>query len=546
MAQLARITAAGVTPLLQEFAARQAEIAVTAGADRHWYALQSAFAHASWSLPQGWSQPATRSARIAYDIVDQAVLLQADEKYRRPWIPWLAHTTGLSAPALAAAGAPGPAASRLEQARTRILSERFYDETTELNALPPDLYGEVADQLTRNLRDLRDPRVSRMTRMTARNRLLQDLLKVRQRPGFEFFRWKQEPDALLRTLGDCPVVYLAPGYPHGTAVLGGGSLGEWHSVPLPACGWDPEPVDRFLGTALSKTAPTGARRRAIEPVTRWLGEAVWQPIAEHLAGLDAFWLIPCGYLALLPCHAGRLDDLGIDRVLRRWDIRYAVTAQSLARARSLSEPEHEPAFVGIPQPAGQPVLQGAEAELGAVASGFVDPHLLTPDEVDPATVLRAIRNAGYLHAACHGTADADDPLMSGLELGAGARLTLHDLSGVQTGLELGVLSACETNLPDLASPDEAMSLATGLHLTGCRAVVASSWQVPDEATRALMDGFYRRWRGPERLLVTEALRRAQLQLAESDEWSDPYYWAGFSFLGSPPTGSSRRPSGVSI
>jgi CHAT domain-containing protein len=124
-------------------------------------------------------------------------------------------------------------------------------------------------------------------------------------------------------------------------------------------------------------------------------------------------------------------------------------------------------------------------------------------------------------------------------------LTLDDLSSIRTGLELGVLSACETNVPDPASPDEAMSLAVGLHLTGCRGVIASSWQVPDRATAALMAGFYERWRGDEQLPVSEALRQAQLALADSEAWHEPYYWAGFSFLGASPTLNSRTPSSVS-
>jgi CHAT domain len=536
-ALLTWITADGVTRKSEEIAAEQVEIAIAAGTGRYWYALQSALTHAEWGLSHGWSQPGTTSARIAYDIVDQTLDHQSGEEYRRPWVPWLALTTALAVPALAAADAPGPAASRLEQARTRILAERFYDDISELAALPLDLRDEVADPLAHNLRVLRDPTVSRITRATARDDVLRATAKVRQRPGFEFFRWKLEPDELLRTLGDCPTVYLTPGEPHGVAILGGGSLGDWRSVPLPRCESQPKPVAAFLERTMSGSEPTGRRRQAVDPVTGWLGEAVWRPIADLLSGVDELWLVPCGYLGLLPCHAGRLDTSGVDFALRRWDIRYAITARSLSRARELPVPARAPTFVGIPQPASQEGLKGARGELAAVAKHFAGSRVLDAHGVTPRAALEAVRRAGYLHAACHGTADPNEPLMSGLELGAEERLTLHDLSNIRTALELGVLSACETNVPDLSSPDEAMSLAVGLHLTGCRAVIASSWQVPDDATSALMNGFYQRWRGPQRLPVTEALRRAQLDLADSERWHEPYYWAGFSFLGAPPTGN---------
>jgi hypothetical protein len=523
--------------------AEQAEIAIEAGTGRYWYALQSALTHAESSLPYEWSQPATTSARIAFDIVDQTLNQQSSEQYRRAWLPWLARTAALAVPALATAGAPGPAVSRLEQTRTRILTERFYDDVAEIEELPADL-RDVADPLARHLRVLRDPTVSRMTRATARDEVLRVTQTVRQRPGFEFFRWKRTPDDLLDAAGDSPIVYLAPGEPHGVAIVGGGDLGAWRSVPLPGCGPRPAPVAEFVDIVLARSAPAGARRLAVEPITRWLGQEVWGPLADLLAGVDGFWLVPCGYLSLLPCHAGRLDTLGADYALRRWDIRYAVTARSLALARALPTPPREPMFVGIPQPTGQVGLAGAQTEIRTVASAFAGGRILAAEHVTPSAALEAIRGAGYLHAACHGVADPDEPLMSGLELDGGERLTLHDLGTLRSALEVGVLSACETNVPDVSFPDEAMSLAVGLHLTGCRGVVASSWRVPDNATLALMDGFYRRWRGSEPRSLTEALRQSQLELADGDRWAEPYYWAGFSFLGASSTDNSRRPSSV--
>jgi hypothetical protein len=200
------------------------------------------------------------SARIAYDIVDQALSYQSGEDYRRCWIPWLARTTALAVPALAHVGAPGPAVSRLEQARTRILTERFHDDLSDLDALPPDLRSEVADPIARN------PRTPGA------------------RPPAELL----EPEDLLRTLGDHATVYLAPGRPHGVAILGGGSLGEMAKRAVAGCVPDPEPVARFLEVVMSPSAPAGARRRAVEPVTRWLGEAVWRPIAPLLLGVDPF------------------------------------------------------------------------------------------------------------------------------------------------------------------------------------------------------------------------------------------------------------------
>jgi CHAT domain-containing protein len=60
--------------------------------------------------------------------------------------------------------------------------------------------------------------------------------------------------------------------------------------------------------------------------------------------------------------------------------------------------------------------------------------------------------------------------------------------------------------------------------------VASVWKVDDLATAELMKRFYaeifQRRRSP-----SAALRAAQLDLARSARWSQPYYWAGWVIQG---------------
>jgi CHAT domain-containing protein/Tfp pilus assembly protein PilF len=77
------------------------------------------------------------------------------------------------------------------------------------------------------------------------------------------------------------------------------------------------------------------------------------------------------------------------------------------------------------------------------------------------------------------------------------------------GLELAVLSACQTGLGDAADRECSRHLQLAFHLAGCKNVIASLWDVPDEATAALMAVFYdellRQKKPP-----LEALRQAQL------------------------------------
>src|SRR5207237_4322950 len=80
-----------------------------------------------------------------------------------------------------------------------------------------------------------------------------------------------------------------------------------------------------------------------------------------------------------------------------------------------------------------------------------------------------------------------------------------------SGLELAVLSACETGLGDVADGEGTFGLQRALHLAGTRDVVASLWKVPDRPTAALMALFYRNlWE--KNLAPLEALRQAQLEV----------------------------------
>jgi CHAT domain-containing protein len=84
------------------------------------------------------------------------------------------------------------------------------------------------------------------------------------------------------------------------------------------------------------------------------------------------------------------------------------------------------------------------------------------------------------------------------------------------GLELAVLSACETGLGEVAGGEGVFGLQRAFHVAGAKNVVASLWQVDDEATAALMALFYHHlWQ--EKRAPLEALRQAQLTLYHHPE-----------------------------
>lgn len=139
-------------------------------------------------------------------------------------------------------------------------------------------------------------------------------------------------------------------------------------------------------------------------------------------------------------------------------------------------------------------------------------------------------------------AGANDGVLTALEVG------LLDLRGV----ELAVLSACETGRGRSAGGEGVLGLQRAFQVAGARAVVASLWQVPDAATQRLMTRYYHNLWG-KKLTKLAALREAQLWMlregaadpglkraavpdaadapAPADGRLPPFYWAAFTLAG---------------
>jgi len=128
--------------------------------------------------------------------------------------------------------------------------------------------------------------------------------------------------------------------------------------------------------------------------------------------------------------------------------------------------------------------------------------------------------ASNLFGGRQGVAGFHPGLLSGLVLaGANRPAQVGQDDGILTalevesldldGVELAVLSACETGLGEASGGEGLLGLQRAFQVAGARGVVASSWQVDDKATRDLMTRFYENlWK--RKLPRLEALREAQL------------------------------------
>ena len=143
-----------------------------------------------------------------------------------------------------------------------------------------------------------------------------------------------------------------------------------------------------------------------------------------------------------------------------------------------------------------------------------------------------------VHFATHGVLDNENPGLSGIAFSMfdehgrpqDGFLRLRDIYGLTLPVELVVLSACSTALGRPVRGEGLVGIVRGFMYAGAKRVIASIWDVDDEATSALMSRFYREIL-EQNLSPAAALRQAQLSLRQQDRWRSPYYWAGFVLEG---------------
>jgi CHAT domain-containing protein len=175
-------------------------------------------------------------------------------------------------------------------------------------------------------------------------------------------------------------------------------------------------------------------------------------------------------------------------------------------------------------------LKFAQDEAETIAKDFPKAKVLVRKEATKTAFKSLGPQFSYIHFATHGRFDPDQPLLSGLLLAKEAQsngfLSLGELYSLRLHAELVTLSACETGLGKIRNGDDVVGLTRGFLYAGSNTIVASLWEVDDQATSYLMQQFYADLKTHNK---GEALRQAQL--ATRKKFNHPYYWAAFKLTG---------------
>jgi tetratricopeptide (TPR) repeat protein len=283
-------------------------------------------------------------------------------------------------------------------------------------------------------------------------------------------------------------------------------------------------------------------------LSRDLGARLLPP-SPWFEGIDRVQIVADGALALVP-----FDVLPIDGrlLIERAAVSYTPTAATLMRRfsgrggflppwrlqlRVFADPRFASADLDdVDRLDGRLDASADEARrVAGELAGRAALHL--GPENRKASLLAANERAPMLHLATHAVADASALERSRIVFSpaAGAAgadyLFLKEAYGLPLdGVELAVLSACETERGRFVGGEGVESFSRAFLAAGARTTVTTLWRVSDRPTANFMQVFYHHLqRGVAR---DEALRRAKLRFLESGtDLADPHFWAAFVLSG---------------
>jgi CHAT domain-containing protein/tetratricopeptide (TPR) repeat protein len=331
---------------------------------------------------------------------------------------------------------------------------------------------------------------------------------------------------------------------------------RFRAVSLPA---DPRELDRLVRntTELLSRDEGGNARMAAR-----LGRELLAPLASEIpAAVRSLIVVPDGPLHALPFEA--LPGIrGSSTLLEEFAISYAPSATLSVALRS-DRPSASPATLlalANPETAadaagsarllrfyeGEGLRAGALPHAGREAQALrqwagIGSEVYVGDDATETRAKQKLPSFGVLHFATHGLVSERYPARSALRLaaqgGEDGFLQAREIANMRVVAEMVVLSGCRTARGRLLAGEGPQSLARAFFQAGASSVVASLWDVGDEATANLMQRFYAglaagRPRG-------DALRDAKLGLRREGRPSSE--WAAFVLLGEAERGVALNP-----
>ena len=140
---------------------------------------------------------------------------------------------------------------------------------------------------------------------------------------------------------------------------------------------------------------------------------------------------------------------------------------------------------------------------------------------------------GIIHLATHSLVNEALPLFSSIafskENGEDGFLEAREIIQMELNAQLVILSACKTAFGKQIAGEGMLGLTRAFFTAGIPSVVASLWEVEDNATKVLMVEFHKRIK--EGNTPDLALKGAQIYMIKNSGYTDPLFWSPFILVG---------------
>jgi tetratricopeptide (TPR) repeat protein len=272
------------------------------------------------------------------------------------------------------------------------------------------------------------------------------------------------------------------------------------------------------------------------------------PPADWFRDIDHVVIVPDAAIALVPFELLEVDGRPL---VARAAVSYTPTAATLLRSVPAGRVVRMPWRLQM-RAFADPVFQAARLDdAGAVRgrlSGSADEVRGISSEIAGGSELYVgVRNqkaqlvepsaAPILHLATHAAAATSALEQSRLLFSAPPGTDTADYLFLREayelplgGVELAVLSACDTERGQLVRGEGVQSFSRAFIAAGARSTVTTLWRVPDRQTADFMKVFYHHLQAG--VARDEALRRAKLAFLDSNTAAaDPHFWAAFVLTG---------------
>jgi CHAT domain-containing protein len=293
------------------------------------------------------------------------------------------------------------------------------------------------------------------------------------------------------------------------------------------------------------------------PPARLIYDWIFKPLDPYLEAENIDTLLLCTGPKLRSLPFAALHD-GDKFIVEKYNLAL-IPAFTLTDTSYQAQPDRQVLAMGTSKFDNLPSLPGVAIELETIVPKLWSGRKIIDRDFTVANLQDTHQREGFeiIHIASHSEFTSGSPDESYIQF-SDRRLSLAQINELNLELppvDLLVLSACQTALGD---EDAEFGFAGLAMQAGVKSALASLWSIDDTGTVVLMSDFYQQLKStPSK---SAALRQAQVNLLQrkifvkesqiqgldvkvdlaqlnldnqNQDFTHPYYWAGFTIIGNP-------------